>query len=121
MTSCNHMCFRLCNGSQQPFFQQDNARPYTARVSQECLRTVTSLLWPAQSQSSISGIIWDRVQHPMSLNELEARESRIGTLPWSSPDTPSMIVRTQLEAGLVAKHYPSPVRMIPTQLSQAPL
>ncbi|GFV40161.1 hypothetical protein TNCV_3953581 [Trichonephila clavipes] len=32
-------------------------------------------------------------------------ESRIGTLPWASPDTSSMIVRTQLEAGFVAKHY----------------
>ncbi|GFT02106.1 transposable element Tcb2 transposase [Trichonephila clavipes] len=28
-------------------FQQDNARPYTARVSQDCLRTVITLLWPA--------------------------------------------------------------------------
>ncbi|GFV03904.1 transposable element Tcb2 transposase [Trichonephila clavipes] len=27
-------------------FQQDNARPPTARVSQECLRTVTTLPWP---------------------------------------------------------------------------
>ncbi|KFM75597.1 Transposable element Tcb2 transposase, partial [Stegodyphus mimosarum] len=28
-------------------FQQDNARPHTARVSQDCLRTVTTLPWPA--------------------------------------------------------------------------
>ncbi|GFT86689.1 l-Fucosyltransferase [Trichonephila clavipes] len=27
-------------------FQQDNARPHTARVSQDCLRTVTTLPWP---------------------------------------------------------------------------
>ncbi|GFU44917.1 transposable element Tcb2 transposase [Trichonephila clavipes] len=27
-------------------FQQDNDRPHTARVSQECLRTVTILPWP---------------------------------------------------------------------------
>ncbi|GFT28685.1 uncharacterized protein TNCV_4832471 [Trichonephila clavipes] len=45
-------------------FQQDNAQPHTARVSQDCLRTVTSLPWPARSpdlclQSNISGIIWD--------------------------------------------------------------
>ncbi|GFX63619.1 hypothetical protein TNCV_2005481 [Trichonephila clavipes] len=32
-------------------------------------------------------------------------ESRIYTLPWPSPDKPSMIVLTQLEAGFVAKHY----------------
>ncbi|GFW21572.1 hypothetical protein TNCV_4280881 [Trichonephila clavipes] len=41
-------------------------------------------------------------------------KSRIGTLPWLSPDTSSMIVKTQMEAGLVAKHYASPVSMIPT-------
>ncbi|GFX43209.1 transposable element Tcb1 transposase [Trichonephila clavipes] len=30
-------------------FQQDNAWPYTARESQDCLRTVTTLPWPARS------------------------------------------------------------------------
>ncbi|GFY30118.1 uncharacterized protein TNCV_4074311 [Trichonephila clavipes] len=46
-------------------FQQDYARPHTARVSQDCLRTVTTLpflglLDPKIClQSSISGIIWD--------------------------------------------------------------
>ncbi|GFU50049.1 uncharacterized protein TNCV_4933961 [Trichonephila clavipes] len=30
-------------------FQQDNARPHTAGVSQDCLRTVTTLPWPALS------------------------------------------------------------------------
>ncbi|GFX44766.1 transposable element Tcb2 transposase [Trichonephila clavipes] len=33
----------------EAIFQQDNARPHTARMSQECLRTVTSLSWPARS------------------------------------------------------------------------
>ncbi|GFW52660.1 transposable element Tcb1 transposase [Trichonephila clavipes] len=28
-------------------FQRDNDRPHTARVSQDCLCTVTTLLWPA--------------------------------------------------------------------------
>ncbi|GFY04272.1 transposable element Tcb2 transposase [Trichonephila clavipes] len=32
-----------------PDFQQDNARRYTARVSQDCLRTVTTLPCPARS------------------------------------------------------------------------
>ncbi|GFV91331.1 hypothetical protein TNCV_898481 [Trichonephila clavipes] len=41
-------------------------------------------------------------------------ESRIGTLPWPSPDTPSIIVRTQMEARFVVKHYTSSVSMIPT-------
>ncbi|GFW53969.1 transposable element Tcb2 transposase [Trichonephila clavipes] len=41
-------------------FQQDNARPHTARVSQDCLRTVTILPWPALSPD-LSAIehIWD--------------------------------------------------------------
>ncbi|GFX82882.1 transposable element Tcb2 transposase [Trichonephila clavipes] len=30
-------------------FQQDNARPHTAKVSRNCLRTVTTHHWPAQS------------------------------------------------------------------------
>ncbi|GFU38725.1 transcription factor RFX4 [Trichonephila clavipes] len=30
-------------------FQQNNAQPHTARVSQDCLRTVTILPWPARS------------------------------------------------------------------------
>ncbi|GFX94782.1 transposable element Tcb2 transposase [Trichonephila clavipes] len=55
---------------QGAIFQQDYARSHTARVllpflilpdSQICL------------QSSIYEIIWDGVEHPTSLNELEAR------------------------------------------------
>ncbi|GFV85268.1 hypothetical protein TNCV_928991 [Trichonephila clavipes] len=37
-------------------------------------------------------------------------ESRIGALPWASPDTSSMIVRTQLEVGFIAKYYASSVK-----------
>ncbi|GFS63192.1 transposable element Tcb2 transposase [Trichonephila clavipes] len=57
-------------------FQQDNAQPYTARVSQDSLRTVTTLLWPDRSPD-LSPIehIWNhlgrRVGHSTSLNELE--------------------------------------------------
>ncbi|GFX80050.1 transposable element Tcb1 transposase [Trichonephila clavipes] len=63
-------------------FQQDNARSYTVSVSQDCLRTVTSLLWSARSPD-LSPIehIWDHlgrlVGHPPSLNELEARLQQI--------------------------------------------
>ncbi|GFT33598.1 transposable element Tcb2 transposase [Trichonephila clavipes] len=60
-------------------FQQDNARPQTARVSQDCLRTVTTTHpWYARSPD-LSPIehIWDhlrrKVGHPTSLYELEAR------------------------------------------------
>ncbi|GFX82580.1 transposable element Tcb2 transposase [Trichonephila clavipes] len=60
------------------FFQQDNARPHTAMVSQDCLRTVITLPWPALSPdfSPIEHIWKDlgwRVGHSTSLNELEAR------------------------------------------------
>ncbi|GFX20716.1 transposable element Tcb1 transposase [Trichonephila clavipes] len=63
-------------------FQQDNARPHTARLSQDCLHTVTTLHWPARSPD-LSPIehIWDhlgrRVGHPTSLNELEERLQQI--------------------------------------------
>ncbi|GFY13169.1 transposable element Tcb2 transposase [Trichonephila clavipes] len=44
-------------------FQQDNARPHTARVSQDCLRTVTTFLVLPHPQiclqSSIYEIIWN--------------------------------------------------------------
>ncbi|GFT75085.1 transposable element Tcb2 transposase [Trichonephila clavipes] len=33
-----------------PIFQQDNALPHTARLSQDCLHTVTTLPWPARSR-----------------------------------------------------------------------
>ncbi|KFM57876.1 Transposable element Tcb1 transposase, partial [Stegodyphus mimosarum] len=63
-------------------FQQDNARPHTARVSQDCLRTITILPWPARSPdlSPIEHILdhlGRRVEHPTSLNELEARLQQI--------------------------------------------
>ncbi|GFV73708.1 transposable element Tcb1 transposase [Trichonephila clavipes] len=63
-------------------FQEGNARPHMARVSQDCLRTVTTLHWLARSPD-LSPIehIWDhlgrRVGHPTSLNELEAKLQQI--------------------------------------------
>ncbi|GFW86949.1 transposable element Tcb1 transposase [Trichonephila clavipes] len=60
----------------------DNALPHTARVSQDCLRTATTLPLPARSPdlSSIEHI-WNhlrrRVGHPTSFNELETRLQQI--------------------------------------------
>ncbi|GFV40904.1 transposable element Tcb2 transposase [Trichonephila clavipes] len=65
-------------------FQQDNSRPHKARVSQDSLRTDTSLPFPSQSPD-LSPIehIWDhlgrRVGHFTSLNELEAKLQQNGT------------------------------------------
>ncbi|GFU60681.1 uncharacterized protein TNCV_2754411 [Trichonephila clavipes] len=43
----------LSSGIQQfhkvPFIQQDNARPHTARLSQQCLQGYDVLPWPARS------------------------------------------------------------------------
>ncbi|GFW26493.1 transposable element Tcb1 transposase [Trichonephila clavipes] len=63
-------------------FQQDNARSHTARVLQDCLRTVTTLPWPARSPDlSLIEHIWDhlgrRGGHPTSLNELKAKLQQI--------------------------------------------
>ncbi|GFT45111.1 transposable element Tcb1 transposase [Trichonephila clavipes] len=49
MRSSNHLCCNSHTTASEAIFQQDNARPHTATVLQECLRTVTSLSWPAQS------------------------------------------------------------------------
>ncbi|GFT83896.1 transposable element Tcb2 transposase [Trichonephila clavipes] len=74
--------FSLMQRLPGAIFQQDNARPHTARVSQACLRTVTTLPCLAQSPD-LSAIehIWNhlgrRVGHSTSLNELEAMLQQI--------------------------------------------
>ncbi|GFT21416.1 transposable element Tcb2 transposase [Trichonephila clavipes] len=63
-------------------FHEDNARLHTARVSQDCLPTVTVLPWPAR-YPDLSPIehIWEhlgrRVGHPTRLNEIEVRIHQI--------------------------------------------
>ncbi|GFW79328.1 transposable element Tcb2 transposase [Trichonephila clavipes] len=54
----------------------------TSRVSQDCLRTITTLPWPARSPDlSPIEYIWChlgwRVGHPTNLNEVEARLQQI--------------------------------------------
>ncbi|GFU66397.1 transposable element Tcb1 transposase [Trichonephila clavipes] len=79
VTSYCDIAIRLIPGA---IVQQDNARPYTARVSQDCLHTVTTLPWPVRSPDlSLIEHIWDhlgpRVGHFTSLNEREARLQQI--------------------------------------------
>ncbi|GFV08923.1 transposable element Tcb2 transposase [Trichonephila clavipes] len=47
----------------ETIFQQDNIRPHTARVSQDCLHTVITLPWPASSPD-LSPIehIWEHLE-----------------------------------------------------------
>ncbi|GFU10982.1 transposable element Tcb2 transposase [Trichonephila clavipes] len=64
-------------GVMEPFFQQGNAQPYTARESQDF-----PLLWPARSPDlSSTEYIWDhlgrRVWFLTSMNELESRLQQI--------------------------------------------
>ncbi|GFY19587.1 uncharacterized protein TNCV_4647591 [Trichonephila clavipes] len=87
---CHHDNPAVCPYTLQPhvlsliqrlpgaIFQQDNTRPHTARVSQDCLHTVTTLSWPARSPDLFPiEKIWDhlgpRIGHPTSLDGLEAR------------------------------------------------
>ncbi|GFS98240.1 transposable element Tcb1 transposase [Trichonephila clavipes] len=73
----------------EAIFQQDNARPHTARVSQDCLCTVTTLHLLARipdlsPNRAYLGSFGTGVEHPTSLNELGVRLLQI----WNemSPD-----------------------------------
>ncbi|GFU10327.1 transposable element Tcb1 transposase [Trichonephila clavipes] len=63
-------------------FQQDNAQPHAARLSQDCLPTFNTFPWLARFPD-LSPIepIWDHlgrlVRYPTNLNELEARLPQI--------------------------------------------
>ncbi|GFW99152.1 hypothetical protein TNCV_3009201 [Trichonephila clavipes] len=63
MISFSPMYCHSWQGSQEPFFQQDNARPHIARVSQDFLCDVTFFPGLLDSQIClqlrISKIIWD--------------------------------------------------------------
>ncbi|GFX99497.1 transposable element Tcb2 transposase [Trichonephila clavipes] len=43
-------------------FQQDYARPHTARVSQDCLRTATTLPWRPDLQMSQTQHLWHHLE-----------------------------------------------------------
>ncbi|GFW11308.1 HTH_38 domain-containing protein [Trichonephila clavipes] len=50
--------------SQGAIYQQDNARPHTARLSQQCLQEYDVLPWPARSRSFANRACLDAGQHP---------------------------------------------------------
>ncbi|GFS90274.1 transposable element Tcb2 transposase [Trichonephila clavipes] len=54
------------NGLPRTIFQQDNARPYTARVAQDFLRHFQTLPWPARSPD-LSPVehVWDQLKRQM--------------------------------------------------------
>ncbi|GFV01609.1 DDE_3 domain-containing protein [Trichonephila clavipes] len=64
------------NGLPGAIFQQDNARPHTARVAQGFLLQFQTLLWPARSPN-LSPVehVWDQLKRQMpschSVHDLE--------------------------------------------------
>ncbi|GFX66568.1 DDE_3 domain-containing protein [Trichonephila clavipes] len=64
------------NGLPGAIFQQDNARPHTARVAQDFLRHFQTLPWPVRSPdlSSVQHV-WDQLKRQMpschSVHDLE--------------------------------------------------
>ncbi|GFU73301.1 DDE_3 domain-containing protein [Trichonephila clavipes] len=64
------------NGLPGAIFQQDNARPHTARVAQDFLRHFQTLPWPARSPD-LSHVepVWDQLKRQMpsfhSVQDLE--------------------------------------------------
>ncbi|GFS56724.1 DDE_3 domain-containing protein [Trichonephila clavipes] len=64
------------NGLPGEIFQQDNARPHTARVNQDFLRHFQILPWPARSPDlSPAEHVWDQLKRQMpsclSVHDLE--------------------------------------------------
>ncbi|GFS90203.1 DDE_3 domain-containing protein [Trichonephila clavipes] len=54
------------NGPPGAIFQQDNARPHTARIAQDFLRHFQTLPWPARSPD-LSPVehVWDQLKRQM--------------------------------------------------------
>ncbi|GFV02904.1 DDE_3 domain-containing protein [Trichonephila clavipes] len=63
-----HHVVPFLNGLPVAVFQQDNARPHTARVSQDFLRYFQTLPWHAGPPSNFSPVerVWDQVKRQMS-------------------------------------------------------
>ncbi|GFV71914.1 uncharacterized protein TNCV_2458491 [Trichonephila clavipes] len=124
----------------EAIFQQDNARPHTARVSKDCLSTVTTLSWPVLSPdlSPIEHICdhfgW-RVGHPMIVNSISPNgfekpvSLTFSTLFTTSPGTTAFVdisgnIKGKITEGSrikgaskkeIVDEIPSPIYKPPTQ------
>ncbi|GFV22001.1 transposable element Tcb2 transposase [Trichonephila clavipes] len=70
------------NGLPGVIFQQDNARPHTARVAQDFLRHYQTLPWPARSPD-LSPVehVWDQLKRQMpSCHSVHALELAVQDL-----------------------------------------
>ncbi|GFX10066.1 DDE_3 domain-containing protein [Trichonephila clavipes] len=83
--------------SQGAIYQQDNARPHTARLSQQCLQGYDVLPWPARSPD-LSPIehVWDalgrQLQPSRDKGELTAQMQRL----WQ--DLPQGVISDLIES-----------------------
>ncbi|GFV05441.1 DDE_3 domain-containing protein [Trichonephila clavipes] len=71
------------NGPPGAIFQQDNARPHTAKVAQDFLRHFQTLPWPAHSPDlSLVEHVWDQLKRQMpschSVHDLELAVQDLG-------------------------------------------
>ncbi|GFU60984.1 DDE_3 domain-containing protein [Trichonephila clavipes] len=66
------------NGLPGAIFQQDNARPLTARVAQDFLRHFQTLLWPA-GFPDLSPLehVWDQLKRQMPSYHHSAHDSEL--------------------------------------------
>ncbi|GFV10252.1 DDE_3 domain-containing protein [Trichonephila clavipes] len=88
------------NGLPGAIFQQDNARPHTARVAQDFLRHFQTLPWPARSPY-LSPVehVWDQLKRQMppchSVHDLELAVQDL----WGPSASGQHKVSNQLNAG----------------------
>ncbi|GFX93373.1 hypothetical protein TNCV_151791 [Trichonephila clavipes] len=94
-----------------PYLLKNKAKVLQKKRYQDSSQNVidASLCCKCASNDDQRGLAIERngtSDHNFSLRDYVAcnSESGIGMLPWASPDTSSMIIRTQLEARFVAKH-----------------
>ncbi|GFV07839.1 DDE_3 domain-containing protein [Trichonephila clavipes] len=80
------------NGLPGAIFQQDNARPHTARVAQDFLRHFQTLSWSARSPD-LSPVerVWDQLKRQMpSCHSVHQCFPKCGARPpWGERDDPT--------------------------------